>query len=213
MTTVAARPNVTECGIPGIKLVPYGIHLCHVYQERQELVDSLAPYFRTGLRLNDRCLWLTAPPLPAVAARAEMAKLLPDIDAIIEWGDLRIIDASNWYANGNGFQGKAAVERWLTEEEDALEQGYSGLRIAANTSFVAPSDSAAWLDYEHAVTEALQERRIVALSSFNLHQCQATDVFDIIRAHHFTLDRPDDHWQVLEPRESPERRHLVHQFA
>lgn len=209
MTTLPAHPNVTECGIPGIKLVPYGIHLCHAYEEREELVDSLAPYFRTGLRYRDRCVWLTAPPLPAVEARVVLAQLVPHIDAVIERGDLRIVDGLEWYSNGNGFQGKAAIERWLKEEEDALARGYSGLRIAENTSFVAPSASAAWMDYAHAMTEALQERRIVALCSFNLHQCQATDILDIIRSHHITLDRPDDHWQVLEPREPSERRAAV----
>jgi hypothetical protein len=138
-----------------------------------------------------------------------MAQLLPDVDPVIERGDLCIADALEWYSNGGGFQGKAAIERWLREEEDALARGYSGLRIAENASFVAPSDSAAWIDYERAMTEALQERRIVALCSFNLHQCQATDILDIIRAHHITLDRPDDHWQVLEPRELSERKAAV----
>ena len=205
MRTSIASPSVTECGIPGIKLVPYGIHLCHLYQDRQELVDSVAPYFKAGLRFNDRCLWITAPPLPAVEAQAEMAKLLPDLDAILRDGHLRIIDASDWYASTGGFNGNEVITRWLKEEEDALARGRNGLRIAENASFLMQLDSAALMDYGHAVTEAFQERRIVALGSFNLHQCQATDVLDIIRVHHFTLDRPDDHWQVLEPRDSPQK--------
>jgi hypothetical protein len=61
------------------------------------------------------------------------------------------------------------------------------------------------MHYEDAATEAFEERRIVALCSYDLRHCEATDVFDIIRGHHFTLDRPDDHWQVLEPLERPER--------
>ena len=203
MITDFASPNVTDCGIPGIKLVPYGVHLCHIYQERQDLVDSLAPYFKAGVRFNERCLWITAPPLPAGDARAEMAKLLPGIDALVEQDALRIIDASSWYATEGGFPEGPAVERWLREEEQALAQGYRGLRIAENASFVAPPASGAWMDYEHAVTEAIQDRRIVALCGFNLQQCQATDIFDIIRVHHFTLDRPDDHWQVLEPLKQP----------
>src|SRR5262245_56527609 len=157
------------------------------------------PYFRAGLRQHERCLWLTAPPLPAAEARSEMARLLPAVDAIVERGDLCIIDAADWYGNGCGFRKSAAIKRWLKEEEDALARAYNGLRVAENTSFLAPSDAAAWMEYAQAVTTALQERSIVALSSFNPQQWQATDIFDIIRVHHFTLDRPDDHWQVLEP--------------
>jgi DcmR-like sensory protein len=211
--TSIASPNVTECGIPGIKLVPYGIHLCHLYQGRQELLDSLVPYFQAGLRLGDRCLWITAPPLTALEAQAEMAKLLPNLDAILRDGHLRIIDASDWYASTDGFRAEEVIKRWLKEEEDVLAQGFNGLRIAENASFLMQLDPAALMDYEHAVTEAFQERSIVALCSFDLHQCQATDVFDMIQAHHFTLDRPDDHWQVLEPREFPERSIRVEALA
>jgi hypothetical protein len=207
--STAPAPNVTECGIPGIRLVPYGIHLCHVYQERQDLLDSLAPYFKAGLRLDDRCLWITASPLTALEARAEMAKSLPDIDAIVQAGHLRIIDASDWYARTDGFKAEQMIRRWLEEEEDALAQGCNGLRIAENASFLMQLDPAALMEYEHAASEAFQERRIVALCSFNLHHCQATDIFDIIRVHHFTLDRPDDHWQVLEPMDSPQKRAMA----
>ena len=55
----------THCGLPGIDHVPYGMHVCHFYSVRAQLVAALVPYVVAGLRANERRLWVTAPPLPA----------------------------------------------------------------------------------------------------------------------------------------------------
>src|SRR5436309_2541630 len=99
-------PNITDCGVPGIKPVLYGSHLCHFYPSRQELVESLVPFFQAGLLNNERCLWVTAEPLPAAEARMELARMAPDLEVRIESGQLRIIDGREWYESSSGMTGK-----------------------------------------------------------------------------------------------------------
>jgi hypothetical protein len=65
----AELPHLTDCGLPGISRIPYGLHACHFYPDRQRLVEALVPYFLAGLRNNERCLWVAAPPLDAADAR------------------------------------------------------------------------------------------------------------------------------------------------
>ena len=92
---MAFSPNVsgvTSCGVPGIRPVIYGSHLCHFYPDRDELVQSLVPFFQAGLLNNERCLWVTAEPLPAAQARAELEKITPDLEVRIANGQLRIVD-------------------------------------------------------------------------------------------------------------------------
>ena len=43
---MSARPHFTDCGLQGIKAVPYGIHMCHFYQQREDLAAALVPYRR-----------------------------------------------------------------------------------------------------------------------------------------------------------------------
>lgn len=64
---MAALPNLTDSGLAGIRQVPYGIHACHFYADNKDLAEALVPYFTAGLRANERCLWVTAAPLPASA--------------------------------------------------------------------------------------------------------------------------------------------------
>lgn len=41
----------------------WGTHLCQFYQTRDDLVDVLVPYFKTGLENNEFCMWITSEPL------------------------------------------------------------------------------------------------------------------------------------------------------
>ena len=58
------------------------------------------------------------------------------------------------------------IQLWLEEEERALAEGYNGLRIAGTTSFVIPGDWSSFMEYERAVSNHFNGRRIVALCSY-----------------------------------------------
>jgi hypothetical protein len=150
-----------------------------------------------GLRNNERCLWITAPPLSADEAKAELVKVLPRLEAMIQENRIRIVEAAEWYRNTNRVDANDVSNRWLQEEERALAEGYRGLRITGNTSFLTPEDWNTFMDCESAIDKAIKGRRIVALCSYNAQQCRATDVLEVIQNHQVTLDRQDRNWEVL----------------
>lgn len=86
------RPILTECGLPGIKDIPYGVHMCHFYQGRDGLAAALVPYFAAGLRNRERCIWITAKPLIAADAKLELQKAGIDAEAAIREGSLIVRD-------------------------------------------------------------------------------------------------------------------------
>lgn len=192
-----AETHLTDCGLPGIGSVPYGMHACHFYRTRAELVDALVPYFLAGLRRNERCLWITAPPLPANEAMQALHSAWDGMDDAIEAGALRILDFDQWYASSARLKGLDVVKFWLEEEERALAAGYSGLRITGNVTFLKPGDWPTFMEYERAVTARFDGRRIVALCSYMLPTCTPQQVRDVMDAHPCAFDRPDANWQVL----------------
>jgi hypothetical protein len=56
--------NFTNCGLPGVGEVPHGIHMCHFYRGREDLVAALVPFFAAGLRSNERRAPLRRPDHP-----------------------------------------------------------------------------------------------------------------------------------------------------
>lgn len=201
---MSALPHLTDCGLPGVREIPYGVHMCHFYETREELAAALVPYFAAGLRRRERCLWITAEPLDAASARNELQKAGLDVEAAVREGSLVVRDYSDWYAEAGSLKGDAVVDLWLAEESRALAEGYSGLRITGNVSFVTPADWPLFMEYEAAIHKALHGRRIVTLCTYHLGRYGAAEVFDVVRRHHCTLEHPDQGWQLITPRERSE---------
>lgn len=190
-------PLITRFGLPGISRVPYGMHACHFYSNREQLVSALMPYFVAGLRGNERCLWVTAPPLPACEAIEALRTARNEIDETVQTGALRILDFDQWYANSAGLKGTDVVQLWLEEEKRALAEGYNGLRIAGNLSFLTSNDWSTFMEYEQAVTARFKNRHIIAFCSYFLPQCDQQQMREAMHAHHCALDGSDVTWHVV----------------
>jgi hypothetical protein len=187
----------TDCGLPGIRKVPYGVHMCHFYKGPADLAEALVPYFTAGLRNRERCLWITAEPLAAEEAKQALRSAGLDADTAIREGSLVVRDFSDWYAEGARLKGTEVVDLWLGQERKALAEGYAGLRITGNVTFLTPQTWPEFMEYEALLDKAFQGRRIVTLCSYQLGKCDATEVLDVVRRHNCTLDRPDEGWQIL----------------
>jgi hypothetical protein len=203
---MSTLPAMTDCGLPGLHAIPYGVHMCHFYETREELAAALVPYFRAGLRANERCIWMTAEPLDAAAAEAELVKAGLDPQVLAREGALMIRDHTDWFGTVDLSKPEQVMALWLEEERRALADGYRGIRITGNTSFVRPEDWPAFMAYEELADREFASRRIVTLCSYRLAHCAATDLLDVVRHHHCALDRPDHGWQILTAR--PETRAL-----
>jgi len=195
---VSAHLHTTDCGLPGLATIPYGVHMCHFYETRTDLAAALVPYFVAGLRKRERCLWITAEPLDAAAAAAELRNVGLDVDALARSGALVIHHYADFFANVK--MGSEVVDLWMDEERRALAAGYSGLRVTGNTNFVSPGDWSTFMDYEELMNQACPERRIVALCSYLRERCAPTDVVEAVQRHSCTLDRPDEGWRILTAR-------------
>jgi signal transduction histidine kinase len=185
--------ELTKYGIPGIDQVPFGIHVCHFYRARQEQVDALVPYFAAGLGNNERCVWVT--PFSSDEATAAVGRVPMGLDALRN-EHIQIVDAKTWHASTNGTDENGIVQFWLREEERALRKGYQGLRSAVDTSFLYTDDWDGLMDYEGAVGNAIRDRRILMLCSYDGHKCQATSVLEAVRAHQHALERRDVDWEI-----------------
>lgn len=189
--------TLTECGLPGIGRIPYGVHMCNFYRTREELAAALVPFFAAGLRHRERCIWITAEPLRAGDAKRELAAAGLEVARAIAAGDLIVRDYSDWYAEAGTLRGNEVVALWLEEERRALADGYTGLRITGNVTFLRPEEWELFMEYEALVQQAFHGRRIVTLCTYHLERCGAAEVLDVMRRHSCTLDRPDHGWQVL----------------
>jgi hypothetical protein len=142
----------------------------HFYRGRAELEAAIVPFLADGLlRSNERCLWITAPPLEGEDAIAALERSVPDVGDCIRRGQLEIFDYRSWYCRGGSFDAATVVGCWLAEERQALADGYAGLRVTGNMSWLDSAEVvAAFSAYEKTMQECAGGRRITCLCSYPL---------------------------------------------
>jgi PAS domain S-box-containing protein len=195
--------SLRKTGIGIVGDVPWGTHFCQFYRTGQDLLDILVPYFSEGLRNNEFCMWVTSEPLEADAARAALAKAMPDLKDRERKGQIEIIPHTDWYLKGGSFDAGRVLDGWAKKLDAALAAGYEGLRMTANTSWLEKENWGAFRDLEAEADSAIGRYRTLAVCSYSLDRCGANEVLDIIANHRFALIRRGDRWEMVE---SAERR-------
>ena len=178
--------------------VPWGTHLCQFYENKEDLIDILVPYFAEGLRNNEFCMWVTSPPLEVEEARAALSKALPNLDEYFRKGQIEIISYDNWYLLGGKFDLNIVLQGWVQKEKDAIQRGFDGLRLTGNTFWIERNLLGKFVDYEETVNAIIGEHKMIALCTYCLKNCSGTDVVDVERNHVGTLIKQGQKWSLVE---------------
>jgi hypothetical protein len=187
-----------KTGIDIIGDAPWGTHLCQFYETREDLVNILVPYFKAGLENNEFCMWITSEPLKVEDAKAELKKVVKNLDHFIKKGQIEILDYSEWYTKSGKFDANNVLQGWVEKENQALKRGYDGLRLSGNTFWLAKRDWRNFTDYEEEVNNVIRKYRMIAICTYSLGQCGASEVIDVVSNHQFALIRREGKWVIIE---------------
>ncbi len=179
-------------GLQAMASLAWGSHIGQFFRSADDLCDVLVPYFLAGLQNNERCLWVTAAPLDAEAARAALRRVVPDLDARELRGDIEILDGNAFYDRRQPLAPAALVDGLLQREQDAIAAGYNGVRTNGNCDWVGSTHWDDFCDYETRVHTAIQNRKLICMCSFS------HDGF----AHSRLADIADRHDLVVPPKKA-----------
>jgi len=190
--------NLRHSGIDIIEDVSWGTHFCQFYQTMEDLIDILVPYFKAGVENNEFCMWVTSKPLEVETAKEALRKAVPDIDVYLENGQLEIISYDHWYVIDSAFDSDRVLNGWVEKLNKALANGYDGLRLTGNTFWLEKEDWNDFVDYEKEVDRVLGSYQMIALCTYNLDRCNATEIIDVVINHQFALIKKNGKWEQIE---------------
>jgi hypothetical protein len=165
--------------------MPWGSHVCQFYNDKEELVEMLVPYFKQGLERNEACVWMVGD-LTIEQARAALAAAVPDLDRYMATGQMLIKHYSELYTEPNGAV-KPPGE--LSEQFAALEStveanGYAGLRASGSVAWVKDAESMSrFMAYETKVNLAIQNSRIMAVCTYPAEAAAMCQCRELIHNH------------------------------
>ena len=190
-----------KTGIDVIGDVPWGTHLCQFYQTKEDLIDILAPYFRAGLENNEFCMWVTSEPLGEEAAKEAMRRAVPDFDRFLKRGQMEIVPHTEWYLKDGAFDLQRVLNAWVDKLNQALAKGYDGMRVTGNAAWLEKRDWRSFTDYEEKVNNVIGKYRMLAVCTYSLDRCGASEVIDVVKNHQFALIRRRGKWELIESSE------------
>jgi MEDS: MEthanogen/methylotroph, DcmR Sensory domain len=183
----------TDVGNTGIDVVgdvaAWGAHFCLFYETKNDLLDTLVSYCKSGLEGDEYCMWIVAEPLRIEEARAVLKDAVPKLDQYLADSRLKMVSARDWFLKGGNFDGKRLTDSWYEKLAGVSARGYPGIRVTGDTTWLNKKDWGHFCDYEDGLNEVIGNRRLAVLCTYPLAGCGAPEILDVVRTHQFVLAR------------------------
>jgi signal transduction histidine kinase len=194
MTTEMRKSGIDVVG----DMVAWGAHFCLFYETREDLLDTLIAYCKSGLGREEYCLWIVAEPLTIEEATAALKAAVPDLDRHLADSRMEIASARDWFLQGGTFDGKRLTDAWYEKLARVSARGYTGMRVTGDTTWLAKKDWGHFCDYEDGLNEVIGNQSLAVLCTYPLATCGAPEILDVVRTHQFVLARRHGNWDIVE---------------
>lgn len=162
------KNELRNSGIGLIGNLPWGTHFCQFYQTKENLIDILIPYFKAGLENNEFCMWVTSQPLTVKEAEEALKNAVPYADTYFKRGQIEIISYKDWYIPEDTFDSKRILNGWMNKLNQALDNGYEGLRLSGNTFWLEKEYWAEFIQYEEEINDVIGKSNMMAICTYSL---------------------------------------------
>jgi signal transduction histidine kinase len=194
MTTDLRKTGIDVVG----DMVAWGAHFCLFYETKEDLLDTLISYCKSGLGRGEYCLWIVAEPLTIEDATDALKDTVPDLDRHLADSRIEIASARDWFLPGGTFDGKRLTAAWYEKLARVSTRGFAGMRVTGDTTWLAKKDWRHFCDYEDGLNDVIGNQRLAVLCTYPLAACGAPQILDVVRTHQFVLARRHGSWDVVE---------------
>ncbi|HEV2847033.1 MAG TPA: MEDS domain-containing protein [Thermoanaerobaculia bacterium] len=174
-----------ERRIPRIR---QGDHLCLIYHSAAEQMAALVPYIKSGLSAGERCLFVGHATSGRRLERALQGAGV-DVDFECDRGALVVLTQREHWLPAGRFDPGAMMDALRQTEQQALDDGFSGLRATWNMSWVLEGTPGAerLVEYEAHLNRFLDGSRTSALCRYSREASPAGPIQDALHTHPFAV--------------------------
>jgi DNA-binding CsgD family transcriptional regulator len=201
--------KLRKTGLSIVGDLPWGMHLCLFHETKEDLLDTLVPYFKTGLESNEFCVWAVSEPLTQDEARLALSQGIPAFDQYLAAGSIEILRGHEWYLKDGRGEPKSITAGWHAKLRAALAQGHEGMRVSGNAFWLNTNHWKEFREYEQEVNGSFAGWPMIALCTYPLAASRPTDILDVARAHGLTVARRKGRWEFIEAAEAPTKTHSL----
>ncbi|KKK46402.1 hypothetical protein LCGC14_0586690 [marine sediment metagenome] len=184
-----------KIGIEVLEDCPWGTHICLFYENKEDLLETLVPYFKAGLENNEYCMWITSELLTKDEIVDAMREVVSQFDSYMEKNQIEIIPAKEWYRTDIAFNAERTLDSWIKKVDTIVKKGYDGLRVFGNPLWVEKKIWDNFKDYEDKINEVLPDYPMLAICSYSLTKFNPTEIIEALRNHKYALIKYNGNWE------------------
>jgi signal transduction histidine kinase len=195
--------ELRKTGINVVGDLPWGAHFCYFYETKQDLLDILIPYFKTGLENKEFCLWVISNSelLTVEEATSALRNALPDLDRYVAERSIEIIGHEDWFLSGKTFDPHRVADLFKEKLRQALARGYEGMRVNGSPAWLRDAGPKELRKFEAELDKLFPNERTIASCTYPLALIGPDDIFDVVRTHQFAMARRQGEWEIIETQE------------
>ena len=201
MEVTVSDEQLRPTGIGIVGDVPWGTHFFLFHETKEDLIDACIPYFRAGLESGESCIWVIGDPLTEEEVRYCLGDAIPRFDDYFDKRCIEIVRGREWYMTAGDLDLERVTNGWKQKMERALNGGYAGLRLSADTAWLDKRDWKEFCEYEKEVNDSIVDTPMLALCTYPLPGSAAAEILDVARTHQFAIARRNKGWELVETSE------------
>jgi PAS domain S-box-containing protein len=192
--------ELRKSGISVVGDLPWGAHFCCFYETKQDLLDILIPYFKTGLENKEFCLWVISNSelLTVQEATSALRNALPDLDRYVADRSIEVVGHEEWFLSGKTFDPFKVANRFNKKVNEALARGYAGMRVNGSPAWLHDAGPKELRKFEAELDKLFPNERTIASCTYPLASIGGEEIFDVVRTHQFAIARRQGEWEVVE---------------
>jgi len=93
------------------------------------------------------------------------------------------------------------LQGWVEKHDQAIKNGFAGLRLTGNTFWLEDQYWREFAKYEATVNSIIGKYKMLAICTYSLDRCGANEVIDVVNSHQFAITKRQGRWQIVESAE------------
>ena len=185
-------------GIEPVGEMPWGTHFCHFYETRDDLLETLLPFFKAGLEANEFCAWVVSEPLTEQEVWQALDRAVPGLDRYVSDQSIEVLKARDVYLAGGEINLLRIIGNWSAKLKRALSGGYQGIRVSGNTAWLEQKHWRDFMEYEMELNRGIGDQPMLVLCTYPLMTSGATEFLDVAGTHQFAVAKRRGRWEMVE---------------
>ncbi len=176
-------PNPTDFGYAGFSFA-WGDHISAIFDSRVQQMEIMGPFVGTGLRAEQRCVWIS-PEESAAELRRTLSDMGGDLATLEASSQLLIVSEVDFYLRDGIFEPQRTLDLLAAFLQDNQREGYSTMRLANDVSWVAGGrvDPESWERFESHMTQEISGLPLVMVCQYDRGQVSGAMVVTALHTH------------------------------